>query len=333
MRNIYDVFNNVKPIDTDPATDTLSSSEATALIRRIGVHKKKSKLNWVAACIAGAIILTGTTAYAYNHEIIQDWILARNSGNVEEEYIDYDFINKTYDGNVEIASNLTSSDVSFEVLQAKVTDKTVFTAILVTYNDFDCEKYADYSVSFYCNGSNNAFGSQLGPDVYANLNLANNQRIFCDQFYFSDTSSIMKAGKIELKATDLFAFIHIEENQTDVTHTMEQVDYGYWNLTIPITEYSDLKYAVLPDDSPYQEIYISNMSVHMIKTEGLNDYLKPVHIKITMNDGKTLDNADIGGGGCGDLNQLVYYWEFRVPIDIEKVKSIEIDGQTFEFIK
>lgn len=333
MRNIYDAFNNVKPIDVD--ADLMDEQEAHAVIKRLGISKKKSsRMRLAAACIAGAIVLTGGTAYAYSQGVFEDWIIARNEGNVSEEYIDYDFIEKTYEGNVEITSEHTSSDVTFEVLQAKVTDKTVYTAILVTYNDFDSEKYMDYSISFYCNGSDHALGSDVSPADYTNLKLADNQRILFDQFHFHDTSSIMKDGKIELKARDLYAFTHIDENQTGITHNLEEVDYGHWNLSIPVTEYSNLKYAVIPEDSLYQEIYISNMGVHMIKAEGHNDYsLKPIDIIITMNDGEVLDNVDIGGGGYSDSEQLVYSWEFRVPMDIEKVKSVEIDGETFEFTK
>lgn len=333
MRNIYDAFNNVKPIAVD--ADLMDEQEAHALVKRLGISKKKSsRMRLAAACIAGVILLTGTTAYAYSQGVFEDWIIARNEGNVAEEYIDYSFIERTYEGNVEITSEHTSSDVTFEVLQAKVTDKTVYTAILVTYNDFDSEKYIDYSISFFCNGSNGAFGSELGSDEYTDLNLADNQKIFFDQFNFHDTSSIIKAGKIELKARDLYVFTHIEENQTGLIHNPEEMDYGHWNLTIPVTEYSDLKYAVIPENSMYQEISLSNMGIHMIKTVDHNGHsISPTDIKITMDDGKILDNAVIGGGGNGDSKQLVYSWEFRVPIDIEKVKSVEIDGETFEFIK
>lgn len=347
MRNIYDIFNNVKPIDVED--EALEEREIEEIVKKLSVNKNsKNKVKWAAACIAGAIALTGGTAYAYSQGIFEEWIDARNEDKVSEEYIDNEFIANNYDGVVDVKEVYANSDVSFDILRMNVTDHSVYIAMVVTYDEFDSEKYADFNVELILESCDNYASSSTTASntEYPNLQLNNNQRLICTYFDVEDTSQIKDSGEIVLCAKNLHV-MHAEPNSVDENgnvqvYRVETADAGHWDLTIPITDYADVKYATIPENSDIREICISNVSMNMRKSENksdatpeeiMNSYSKIDDIKIIMDDGEILDNLVYSGSGIYESDYSFYSWDFIVPIDIDKVKSIEIDGECYDIIK
>ncbi len=347
MRNIYDVFNNVNPIDVDDAL--MSEQESHELVQRLDIGKQKNfKVKWAVACIAGAIALTGGTAYAYSQGIFEEWIDARNDDKVSEEYIDNEFIANNYDGVVDVKEVYANSDVSFDVLRMNVTDNNVYIAMVVTYDEFDSEMYADYNVELRLKSCDSFAGSSTTASntEYPNLQLNDNQRLICTYFDVEDTSQIKNSGEVVICAENLHV-IHAEPNSVDEygnvqVYRVETIAAGHWDLTIPITDFADVKYATIPENSDIREIYISNVSMNMRKSENksdatpeeiMNSYEEIKDIKIIMDDGEILDNLVYSGSGIYESDYSFYSWDFTVPIDIDKVKSIEIDGECYDIIK
>lgn len=347
MRNIYDIFNNVKPVDVED--EALEEREIEEIVKKISVNKNsKNKVKWVAACIAGAIALTGGTAYAYSQGIFEEWIDARNEDKVSEEYIDNEFIANNYDGVVDVKEVYANSDVSFDILRMNVTDHSVYIAMVVTYDEFDSEKYADFNVELILKScdSYTCSSTTASNTEYPNLQLNNNQRLICTYFDIEDTSQIKNSGEVVICAKDLHV-MHAEPNSVDENgnvqvYRVETADAGHWDLTIPITDYADVKYATIPENSDIREIYISNVSMNMRKSENKSDatpeelidsYEQIDDIKIIMDDGEILDNIVYSGSGIYESDYSFYSWDFIVPIDIDKVKSIEIDGECYDIIK
>ncbi len=334
MRNIYDVFNNVKPIDVDEAL--LDEQEAHELVQRLNLRKKKRhKINLATACIAGIVLLTGGTVFAYSQGVFEDWLKQRNNSNVSEEYLDQALLTQDYSGSVNVQSVDTISDLDFEILRVNVTEKCVYVAMIVTYNNFDVDTYYDFDLQFNCPGFENGYSESTSNKEYENLQLKDNQRLISHIFCLDDTSSIINSGTLNITATNLYVSKLVDSDElpgeANLFATNELVDYGCWELTIPITEYSEVKYAIIPEGSDVCEIYVYNWGLHMTKKYWLDwgDYNHNA-VKLITDDGEILEQIESGSGAYIDQKYSYHIWHFNVPIDIDKIKYVEIKGELFE---
>lgn len=334
MRNIYDVFNNTKKIEAED--EIFTNEQASELVARLDIKQKK-KLNkgFVAACVAGAIILSGGTAYAYNSNLFSDLVAKINRDRVPEKYMQCDILDATYEGEVEVIGELPEN-VKMEVLKAEVTEGYAHIAMIITVDGYNLNHngLGIEGGEIGCGGEDlllSSVGMTFTNSDYGLDELADNQMFAVYNIYLKDTAAVMNSGKLELHMDNLLYVTGEEEENISLAKDI--------TLVIPICNTSfAVKKAVITDGAKYDKIELTNYILRLERNATPEDAKQNAdflinyneEIKLITNDGTVLENISLGGGAVYDLDTVATEYEWLVPIDIEQVSYVEIDGIRYE---
>ena len=202
-RNVYDVMNDV---NVDIETMDMSDEEKDACVKRLR-HKVKARKTgrnhgWktAAAAVAAVLILSGggLTYAAENGSLT--WFfdsLSRETGSViPSKYVDESYINNEYKGSVKV---ITESDakVSFDLKKVAVDGDQVNIAMVITYDDFDTEKYESFDAQMQIiEGGANIVSEYAGSTAPGDGISLTNKQTMSDIVYKLKKKNAYKVGDV-----------------------------------------------------------------------------------------------------------------------------------------
>ena len=316
-RNVYDVMNDV---NVDIETMDMSDEEKDACVKRLR-HKVKARKTgrnhgWktAAAAVAAVLILSGggLTYAAENGSLA--WFfdsLSRETGSViPSKYVDESYINNEYKGSVKV---ITESDakVSFDLKKVAVDGDQVNIAMVITYDDFDTEKYESFDTQMQIiEGGANIVSEYAGSTAPGDGISLTNKQTMSDIVYKLKKKNAYKVGDV----------ITMRCNS--------------------ITLFNKNKQFKVQDDMQGHSVYVSGIDgieKCTINTKGITidiaenaavDDESLENIIIEMTDNKKLKDVVYGIGKTGDGDGIQRMeLNFTKPIDVSQVKNVWIDGR------
>ena len=335
-RNVYDVMNDV---NVDIETMDMSDEEKDACVKRLR-HKVKARKTgrnhgWktAAAAVAAVLILSGggLTYAAENGSLA--WFfdsLSRETGSViPSKYVDESYINNEYKGSVKV---ITESDakVSFDLKKVAVDGDQVNIAMVITYDDFDTEKYESFDAQMQIiEGGANIVSEYAGSTAPGDGISLTNKQTMSDIVYKLKKKNAYKVGDvITMRCNSITLFNKNKSSDGAVTYVADEVD-GPWTLQFKVQDDMQGHSVDISGIDGIEKCTINTKGITIDIAENAavdDDSLENIILEMT--DNKELKDVVYGIGKTGDGDSIQRMeLNFTKPIDVSQVKNVWIDGR------
>lgn len=335
-RNVYDVMNDV---NVEIETMDMSDEEKDACVKRLR-HKVKARKTgrnhgWktAAAAVAAVLILSGggLTYAAENGSLA--WFfdsLSRETGSViPSKYVDESYINNEYKGSVKV---ITESDakVSFDLKKVAVDGDQVNIAMVITYDDFDTEKYESFDAQMQIiEGGANIVSEYAGSTAPGDGISLTNKQTMSDIVYKLKKKNAYKVGDvITMRCNSITLFNKNKSSDGAVTYVADEVD-GPWTLQFKVQDDMQGHSVDISGIDGIEKCTINTKGITIDIAENAavdDDSLENIILEMT--DNKELKDVVYGIGKTGDGDSIQRMeLNFTKPIDVSQVKNVWIDGR------
>ena len=335
-RNVYDVMNDV---NVDIETMDMSDEEKDACVKRLR-HKVKARKTgrnhgWktAAAAVAAVLILSGGgLTYAVENGSLA-WFfdsLSRETGSViPSKYVDESYINNEYKGSVKV---ITESDakVSFDLKKVAVDGDQVNIAMVITYDDFDTEKYESFDAQMQIiEGGANIVSEYAGSTAPGDGISLTNKQTMSDIVYKLKKKNAYKVGDvITMRCNSITLFNKNKSSDGAVTYVADEVD-GPWTLQFKVQDDMQGHSVDVSGIDGIEKCTINTKGITIDIAENAavdDDSLENIILEMT--DNKELKDVVYGIGKTGDGDSIQRMeLNFTKPIDVSQVKNVWIDGR------
>lgn len=337
-RNVFDVMNDV---DVNVETMDMSDEEKDACVKRLrrkiktGGNGRSHGWKTAVAAVAAILVLSGGgLTYAAETGSLAwffDSLSKETGSDIPEKYVDKSYINNEYDSNVNVKTE-SDARVSFDLKKAAVDGDQVNIAMIVTYDDFDTDKYDHFEAKMMIMDDNeNVTSSFSGSTALGDGIALTDKQTMSDILYKLNRKNAYKVGDIitmECDSIILFGRADTEDGQKNCEE--EQV-YGPWTLQFRIQENLHGRSVDVSDMAGIDKCTINAKSITMDITEPAvadSDSLEPVVLEMT--DNKKLKNVIYGistTGGDEEIQSVEM--AFTKPIDISQVRAVWMGGKRY----
>lgn len=344
MRKVYDILNQ---IHTQEPVEKMNFSEAetAACMERVRARlaSKRTGHIWrtAAACMIGAVVLSGGIAYAGTEGLL-DKLFSKHIENVPEQYVDQKYIEEDYANGLKVITD-AKTELTFEIEKAITTGDMVDVIWTVTYPDYDAEMY---DVDFRMRGGDLYYGDQKLEETSSLIlgeesDLKENQRMYDSIYLIPDGMELKEGNALTMKFDGLYGeTTHIDKSDPKYADRDEAdletmysdtvlIEEADWTLEFALQE-SKFEPGTL-DCSNSAKIVEATLSERMLKFTSVEDFSLHEYIKIKMKDGTYLDGKDFQAGGSEDYDkerqQIDFVIEFSIPIDISQVELVVIGNE------
>lgn len=333
-RNVYDVMNDE---NVDIETMDMSDEEKDACVKRLR-HKVKARETgrnhgWKTAAVAAVLILSGggLTYAAENGSLA--WFfdsLSRETGSViPSKYVDESYINNEYKGSVKV---ITESDakVSFDLKKVAVDGNQVNIAMVITYDDFDTEKYESFDAQMQIiEGGANIVSEYAGSTAPGDGISLTNKQTMSDIVYKLKKKNAYKVGDvITMRCNSITLFNKNKSSDGAVTYVADEVD-GPWTLQFKVQDDMQGHSVDVSGIDGIEKCTINTKGITIDIAENAavdDDSLENIILEMT--DNKELKDVVYGIGKTGDGDSIQRMeLNFTKPIDVSQVKNVWIDGR------
>ena len=337
-RNIYDVMNDV---NVNVETMDMSDEEKEACVKRLRRKLRTSgdvrshRWRTAAAAVAAVLILsgggltyaaeTGSLAWFFDN-------MSKGTGSdIPEKYVDKSYINNEYDSKVNV---ITESDarVGFDLKKAAVDGDQVNIAMIVTYDDFDTDKYDHFEAKMMImDDGENVTSSYSGSMALGDGIALTDKQTMSDVMYKLNSKNAYKVGDIITMECDSIILYGRADTEDGQKNCEEERVYGPWTLQFRIQEDMHGRSVDVSDMAGIGKCTINAKSITMDITEPAvadSDSLEPVVLEMT--DNKKLKNVIYGISKTGgDEGIQSVEMAFIKPIDISQVRAVWMAGNRY----
>lgn len=337
-RNIYDVMND---INVNIETMDMSDEEKDACVRRLrrklstSVNGRSHRWRTAAAAVAAVLVLsgggltyaaeTGSLAWFFDN-------MSRETGSdIPEKYVDKSYINNEYDNKVDV---ITGSDdkVGFELKKAAVDGDQVNIAMVVTYDDFDADKYDHFEARMMIMDDDENITSSFSGSMALGDGIAlTDKQTMTDVLYKLNRKNAYNVGDIITMECDSLILFGRADTEAGQTNCEEERVYGPWTLQFRLQEDLNGRSVDVSGMDGIGKCTINAKSITMDITEpevADSDSLETVVLEMT--DNKKLKNVIYGiseTGGDEEIQSVEM--AFTKPIDISQVRAVWMDGKRY----
>lgn len=336
-RNVYDVMNEV---DASEEYMDFPKEEADACVNRLRCRikspAKSHRWQKAVAGLAAVIVLSGGgLAYAAETGSLA-WFfdsLSKETGSViPSKYVNKSYINNEYKGSVKV---ITDSDakVSFDLKKAAVDGDQVDIAMVVTYDDFDTEKYESFEADMQIiEGGANIVSEYAGSTAFGDGISLSDKQTMSDIVYKLKKKNAYKVGDtITMKCDSIVLFNKIKQNDGCVGYEADEVS-GPWTLQFKIQDDMQGHGVDISGIGDIDKCTINTKCITIDIAENSDvdsDLLE--NIVLEMTDDKKLKDVIYGIGKTGDDDGIQRMeLDFVKPIDVSQVKAVWINGKRCE---
>lgn len=316
-------------------------------------RKRKNALKVAIAAVA--VIICSGSALAMNGDYLKKFYESKMK-KVDEKYIDREFLEGKYELPIDLKTDDESDLLSFEVLQADKGEHAISYAVVVTVNhkeSYEEAAYYDVLSRLTLVGMEDALDSGWGwrvttytDDTAQALGLEKNQILEIMECQYDESVDLSEVQSLQV----IYQYVSkIQETQGEYGTDLEvfEIDRDHvWTVEVPLQQdYEDYvvevgeSYVIGEYEIKLETIRVSPLGVDFIYKNPSNGKLFPsgyiaesgVDIKLKMMDGKKISMKRFGEGFSsshnGDTNWMQERVNFRVPMDVDQIVGIEIDGE------
>lgn len=318
---------------------------------------RKTNKTLKVAIAAMAVIICSGSALAMNGEYLKKFYESKMN-KVDEKYIDREFLDRKYELPIDVKTDDESDLLQFEVLQADKGEHNITFAVVITVNheeSYDSSAYYEVFSEIALVGKEEALfesGSGWTVTTYTNGNMAHalglqkNQILAIMEYQYDESVDLSEVDKLQVS----YGYVdEVREIQSKSGRDMEvfEIDHDHvWAMEVPVQEnYEDYvvelgeNYVIGGNEIKIETIRVSPLGVTFIYGKLPNGELhsmgyleeSDVDIMLKMMDGKKISLLRFGEeiSSCydGDTNWMQERVNFRVPMDVDQIVGIEIDGE------
>ena len=335
-RNVFDVMNDV---NVNVETMDMSDEEKDACVKRLR-HRIKTGGNgrshgWktAAAAVAAVLILsgggltyaaeTGSLAWFFDNR-------SKETGSViPSKYVDKSYINNEYKGSVKV---ITESDakVCFDLKKVAVDGDQVNIAMVITYDDFDTEKYESFEAQMQIiEGGANIVSEYAGSTAFGDGISLTDKQTMSDIVYKLKKKNAYKVGDtITMRCDSIVLFNNVKQNDGTIAYEADEVT-GPWTLQFKVQDDMQGHSVDVSGVGDIDKCTINTKCITIDIAENSDvdsDMLE--NIVLEMTDNKKLKDVIYGIGKTGDGNGIQKMeLDFTKPIDVSQVKAVWINGK------
>ena len=335
-RNAFDVMNNV---NVNVETMDMSDEEKDACVKRLrrkiktGGSGRSHGWKTAAAAVAAVLILSGGgLTYAAETGSLA-WFfdsLSRETGSViPSKYVNKSYINNEYKGSVKV---ITDSDakVSFDLKKAAVDGDQVDIAMVVTYDDFDTEKYESFDAQMQIiEDGVNIVSEYAGSTAFGDGISLTDKQTMSDILYKLKKKNAYKVGDtITMKCDSIVLFNKTTQNDSSVGYEADEVTVP-WTLQFKIQDDMQGHSVDVSGIGDIDKCTINTkcITIDIAEDSDVDSELLE-NIVLEMTDDKKLKDVIYGNGKTGDGDGIQRMeLDFTKPIDITQVKAVWINGE------
>lgn len=336
-RNVYDVMNEV---DASEEYMDFPKEEADACVNRLRCKikspAKSHRWQKAVAGLAAVIVLSGGgLAYAAETGSLA-WFfdsLSKEIGSViPSKYVNKSYINNEYNGSVKVITD-SAAKVSFDLKKAAVDGDQVDIAMVVTYDDFDTEKYESFEAEMQIiEGGTNIVSEYAGSTAFGDGISLSDKQTMSDIVYKLKKKNAYKVGDIiTMKCDSIVLFNKIKQNDGCVGYEADEVS-GPWTLQFKIQDDMQGHGVDISGIGDIDKCRINTKCITIDIAENSDvdsDLLE--NIVLEMTDDKKLKDVIYGIGKTGDDDGIQRMeLDFAKPIDVSQVKAVWINGKRCE---
>ena len=239
------------------------------------------------------------------------------------------YINNEYKGSVKV---ITDSDakVSFDLKKAAVDGDQVDIAMVVTYDDFDTEKYESFEADMQIiEGGANIVSEYAGSTAFGDGISLSDKQTMSDIVYKLKKKNAYKVGDtITMKCDSIVLFNKVKKNDGCVGYEADEVA-GPWTLQFKIQDDMQGHGVDVSGIGDIDKCTINTKCITIDIAENSDvdsDLLE--NIVLEMTDDKKLKDVIYGIGKTGDDDGIQRMeLDFTKPIDVSQVKAVWINGK------
>lgn len=328
-------------------------------LKQKGVRRKTNKALKVAVAAMALIVCSGTVL-AMNGDYLKKLYESRMNG-ISEKYVDREFMEGEYELPIDVTTDTENDLLTFEVLQADKGEHTISFAVVVTVNH--PESYNDsvfYSVSsdLTLTGMEDTHwttGDGWTVTTYADgmaqtLGLEKNQILEIMEYQYDESVDLSQVESLQVN----YRYVDkVQEVQGAYGQDLEMVEIDHnhvWTVSVPLQQdYEDYvvevgkTYKIGENEIKMKTIRLSPLGLDFVYENLSDSRLTPigyieessVNIKLKMDDGHeiSMNKVSEGSGSCFDDEEnkcIKERFNFKVPIDIEQIVGVELDGELIE---
>ncbi|MBQ4058612.1 MAG: hypothetical protein IJD40_06755 [Lachnospiraceae bacterium] len=315
--------------------------------------KRKNALK--VAIAAMAVIICSGSALAMNGEYLKKFYESKMK-KMDEKYIDREFLEGKYELPIDVKTDDESDLLSFEVLQADKGEHAISFAVVVTVNheeSYEEAAYYDVLSRLTLVGMEDALDSGWGwivttytDDTAQTLGLEKNQILQIMECQYDESVDLSEIERLQVS----YQYVDkVQEVQGEYGMDLEmfEIDHNHvWTVEVPLQQdYEDYvvevgkSYVIGENEIKIETIRVSPLGVDFFYKIPSYSKVSPtgymeendIDIMLKMMDGKKISLLRFGEeiSSCydGDTNWMQERVNFRVPMDVDQIVGIEIDGE------
>ncbi|MBQ9984617.1 MAG: hypothetical protein IJP29_08505 [Lachnospiraceae bacterium] len=329
---------------------------------------KKMKRAMKVAAAAIAVIICSGTALATNGTYLREFYESRLNG-IDEKYVDDSFFDATYDLPVEVQTDDESGLLDFQVLQIAKSTHTIAIATVVTVNHPESyEKATSYDVGLdlelvgmeeahWQRGCGNKIdwdsSGLYGKGIAQELGLKKNQVLILYEYQYEDDVDLSQVEEANL------TWRHVSYIKQDPANEEESViewidNETEWTMKVGVRQdYSDRvvelnqRFHIGKREFQIEKIHVTSFGIGFLYEKQhdftwemkeeiptdctINDHYDK--FKLVMSDGNKVAMTRVceeRAGYDGDSGYAIDEFQFKVPLDVEQIVGVEIDGTLVE---